>query len=216
MQHMSDRAKNEAEKKKLKQSFVWSLIFVSILWLIKIIETLLDINFSGFGVYPGEARGLIGILTAPLIHKDFRHLFSNSVPLIFLGTGILYLYRKASLRVFAWIYIFSGLGVWIFARPAFHIGASGLVYGYVLFIFFCGLLRKEPPAIALALIVTFLYGSIIWGVLPLDAELSWESHLSGSIIGIVCAIFYRKTDPPQSDVMEDDYEEYGDNDDYRH
>ena len=201
---MSGNKKNEAEKRKLKQSFVWAIIFVSALWIIKLIETGLDIDFSRFGIYPGEAQGLIGILITPFIHKDFTHLFSNSVPLVVLGTGILYLYRNASIRVFAWIYIFSGLGVWVFARPAFHIGASGLVYGFVFFIFFCGVLRKEPPAIALALIVTFLYGSIIWGVLPLQTDLSWESHLSGSITGIVCAIFYRKTDPPLLKVIYND------------
>src|SRR3989339_1510740 len=102
--------------------------------------------------------------------------------------------------------IIPGIFVWIFGRPAYHIGASGLIYGFVSFLFFSGLIRRDNRSIALALIVTFLYGGIIWGVLPIKAETSWESHLFGSIIGIMFAFIFRKADPAPKYDWEDEEE----------
>jgi membrane associated rhomboid family serine protease len=90
----------------------------------------------------------------------------------------------------------GGLGAWLFARPFYHVGASGIVYGLVTFIFFYGIIRKEKQSIGFALIVTFLYGSMVWGVLPIVRGISWESHLSGAIAGLFSAIIYRKAYPP--------------------
>ncbi|MCB1192091.1 MAG: rhomboid family intramembrane serine protease [Leptospiraceae bacterium] len=187
-----------------------SIIFISFLWLIKFTERLFNLNFVFLGVRPGEIKGLLGIFTAPLIHTDFEHLFSNTPPLFVSMSGILYLYKKVSWKVFFSIYFLSGIGVWIFARPSYHIGASTLVYGFVSFIFFSGVFRKDKRSIALALIVTLLYGGMVWGVLPVQPTISWEGHLSGAVTGIFLAFYYRKVDPP-IEIVFDDEEDYLDN-----
>jgi membrane associated rhomboid family serine protease len=161
---------------------------------------------------PRKLHGLIGIITAPLIHSGFSHLTSNSLPLLLLGIGILYSYPKSAVKVLSLIYIVPGIFVWFFARPAYHIGASGLIYGFVSFLFFSGIIRRDTRSIALALIVTFLYGSIIWGIIPQNSGISWEYHLFGSLTGIACSIIFRKSDPyKRYDWEDEDNDEDGKN-----
>lgn len=93
------------------------------------------------------------------------------------------------------IWLFTGFWVWLAARKEAHIGASGLIYGLVCFLFLSGILRKDTRLLAVSLLVTFLYGSLVWGILPVDQSISWESHLFGSIAGFFCAIYYRKLGP---------------------
>jgi membrane associated rhomboid family serine protease len=194
-----------SEKKKLVRSLVYPVAFVVLLWIIKIWEMSLEFNLVSFGIFPRKSSGLIGIITAPLIHADFNHLISNSLPLLFLGIGISYAYPTISKKLFLGVYILHGLLVWIFARQAYHIGASGLVYGFVAFLFFSGIIRRDNRSVALALIVTFLYGGLTWGVLPIKAEISWEAHLFGSLIGVLFAFLFRKSDPaPKYDWEEED------------
>ena len=194
-----------SEKKRFISSLFPPLLFVVVLWAIKIFEVLSNTSFVNYGIFPRTTPGLIGIITAPLIHADFNHLISNSIPLIILGLGISYSYPSSSKKLFAGIYIVHGLLVWIFARQAYHIGASGLVYGFVSFLFFSGIIRRDNRSIALALIVTFLYGGLTWGVLPIKAEISWEAHLFGSFVGIIFAIIFRKADPaPKYDWEDED------------
>ena len=183
------------DKKKFIASLIFPVGFVFLLWVIKISEIIFNLNFTTFGILPGSVNGLPGILLAPLIHANFKHLFSNSLPILFLGTGIIYFYRKSSYKVILIIYLGTGILDWLFARKAYHIGASGIIYGFVTFLFFSGIIRRDTRAIALALLVTFLYGSLIWGILPLDSGISWESHLFGSIMGIFCAFLYKGSDP---------------------
>ena len=150
------------EKKKLLFSVTVPLAFIIFLWIIQIIQYLFDLNLDKFGLLPRHIAGLIGIITAPLLHAGFAHLFSNTLPLLFLGTGILYFYPESAFKVFLIVYIIPGIFVWLFARTAYHIGASGMVYGFVTFLFFSGIIRRDTRSIALALIVTFLYGGIVW------------------------------------------------------
>jgi membrane associated rhomboid family serine protease len=183
------------DKKKFITSLIFPVGFVLLLWIIKISEIIFNLNFTTFGILPGSVKGLPGILFAPLIHANIKHLFSNSLPILFLGSGIIYFYRNSSYKVILIIYIGTGILDWIFARQAYHIGASGLIYGFVTFLFFSGIIRRDTRAVALALLVTFLYGSLIWGVLPLDNAVSWESHLFGSVLGIFCAFLFKNSDP---------------------
>lgn len=183
------------EKPKFRVSLFLSLAFVGFLWLVKIFETFTNIELSTLGVYPQKLSGLIGIITAPLIHSDFSHLASNSITLLVLMIFLFYAYTNSSFKVFFTIYVFSNILVWIFGREAYHIGASGIIYGLVSFMFFVGLLRRDTKSIGLSLLVTFLYGGLVWGVLPTDPKISFEAHLSGAIVGIAAAVIFRKTDP---------------------
>jgi len=195
------------EKKKLFRSLFYPAAFVLLLWLVKIFEISFGINLVSLGIFPRKISGLIGIITAPLIHVNFNHLISNSLPLLLLGLGISYSYPTSSKKLFIGVYILHGVLVWIIARQAYHIGASGLVYGFVSFLFFSGIIRRDNRSIALALIVTLFYGGLTWGVLPIKAEISWEAHLFGSLIGIMFAFIFRKADPAPKYDWEDEDDE---------
>ena len=181
--------------------------FILLLWIIKLAEVITGISLANFGLYPHKISGLVGIIAAPLLHANFSHLISNSIPVLLLSGGIIYFYPQSAFKVFALNYLVPGIFVWFFGRPAYHIGASGLIYGFVSFLFFSGIIRRDNRSIALALIVTFLYGGIIWGVLPIDAEISWEYHLFGALTGIYCAILFRKLDPAKKYDWEDEDEQ---------
>lgn len=182
------------------------LTFPAVLWVIYLIAVVFSINLSPLGVLPGSFSGMIGILTSPLIHGSFSHLISNTAPLIILGISIFYFYPKSAYRSFVLIYFGTGLLVWLFGREVYHIGASGVVYGYVSFLFFNGLFKKDNKSIALSLLVVFLYGGLVWGILPGLKGISWESHLFGGITGFIAAFIFRKTDPPKKYDWEDEEE----------
>ena len=151
-------------------------------------------------------RGLPGIVFSPLIHADFRHLFNNSIPLFFLSVALFYFYSEVALKVFIWTYFFTGLFVWIAGREAWHIGASGLVYGLASFLFFSGIIRRYFRLIALSLLIVFLYGSMVWGIFPgIYENVSWESHMLGFFSGVVLSVWYMKEGPqrPEYDWLEE-------------
>lgn len=181
-----------AEKSKRFHTWFFPITFVFVLWVVKLLELVFHLEFYDLGVYPRELKGVVGIFLAPLLHGDLSHLFSNSIPLLVLGAGLFYFYKPAAYRVFIAVYLITGLWVWIAARPSYHIGASGVVYGMASFLFFSGLIRRNTYLMAFSLFVVFLYGSLIWGVLPLQASISWESHLMGAVAGLVTAVYYRK------------------------
>src|SRR5690606_26258035 len=126
----------------------------------------------------------------PLLHANFYHLLSNSIPLVVLGTALFFFYNRIAGRVFFYCYFVTGILVWIFARSANHIGASGLVYGIAFFLFFIGFSRKDFVSISVSLITVFFYGGIIYGVFPGQLFVSWESHLLGALVGVYCAFEY--------------------------
>jgi len=185
----------EKEKPKFRISLFISLSFVVVLWLVKIFEEYTLIDLTILGVYPRKLSGLVGIITSPLIHANFSHLISNSIPLLVLMIFLFYAYTNSSFKVFFSVYILSNFLVWIFAREAYHIGASGVVYGLVTFIFFVGVFRRDKKSIGLSLLVIFLYGGLVWGILPTDPTISFEAHLSGAIVGLVAALVWRNADP---------------------
>jgi membrane associated rhomboid family serine protease len=197
------------DARHIKQSFTIVASFTAVLWLIKIVETLLDANLFRYGIYPGQLSGLTGILLAPLIHGSFSHLFANTAPLLILGTALLYGYPKSAKIVIPTIYLGTGLAVWLFARPVYHAGASSLTFGFMFFVFTIGVIRWDRRAIALSMIVFFLYGSMIWGVLPNDDGISYESHFFGGMIGFILAVLLRNYDPysPEKKYNWDDDED---------
>jgi membrane associated rhomboid family serine protease len=184
-----------AEEKSILKSFIPALIFVAILWIVKGVEIYYSKSFVNYGLYPRSIEDLRGIILMPFLHDDLKHLFSNSVPLLILGATLSYFYKEVALKAFFQIWILCGVWLWIGGRPSYHIGASGLVYGLASFIFFSGVLRREKGMMALSLLVVFLYGSMIWGLLPIIQGVSWEGHLFGGLSGALMAWHYRKVGP---------------------
>jgi len=168
--------------------------FVALLWAIGLLNWALDLGPDDFGVRPRQWAGLPGILFAPLVHAGVAHLVANSLPLLVVGTAMLYLYPHAALRVLPAVYFGPGIAVWLFARGGVHVGASGLVYGLVSYIFVAGLIRRDRRAIAASLAVCFMYGTLVWGVLPIQRDVSWETHLAAALIGLVLALAFRRLD----------------------
>ena len=183
------------EQKRFFYSLVFPSVFLIIIWIIKISEVLLNVDLVFLGIYPLKVKGLIGILTAPLVHSDFQHLIANSVPILILGTGLFYFYNKIAFKVFFLSYFIANVWIWFGARQAYHIGASGLVYSFASFLFVSGVIRKNIKLMSISLLVVFLYGSMVWGLLPIQPHISWESHLMGSIAGLVLAIYYKESGP---------------------
>lgn len=184
---------NNTDANRFRYSVAYTLSFIALLWFIKTVEWALSFDFGVWGIHPRTLTGTLGIITAPLIHGDFTHLLSNSFPLILLGIGVLYFYKDIAIPVFLWIYLATGVFVWVLARDAYHIGASGVVYGLVAFLFFSGLFRRDPRSIAIAFAVILLYGGMFYGVIPTDPNISWESHLLGSIVGVCMSFYYKDT-----------------------
>ena len=171
------------------------LLFVVILFLIHSYSTYYGVRLSHYGIYPRELKGLLGILTSPFIHGDWKHLFNNSVPLILLGSALFHFYKRLAPRVWIYSILYTGILVWLGGRPSFHIGASGLVYALASFLFFSGFIRKHRPLMAISMVVVFIYGGMIWGIFPRDEHISWEGHLFGAFNGLFWAFYYKSEGP---------------------
>ena len=213
------------ERKKLIQSIFIPSLFVLLLWLIKGVELIFSIHLGFLGIYPLRPEGLPGIVFSPLIHGDVKHLAANTIPLLVLGASIFHFYREIAYKVLILLYIIPGIWVWFGAREAYHIGASGLIYGLASFLFFSGLIRRDGKLMALSLLIVFLYGSMVWGIFPNfipEKNISWESHLMGMIAGLILAIYYRKLGPQRKkyewevEEEEEETEEEDENDDNSH
>jgi membrane associated rhomboid family serine protease len=198
--------------RRLRRAFVFGAAFVAALWGIKLVELACGLDLSAYGVYPRRPMGLLGILLAPLIHASLAHLLANTAPALVLLTAILYGYPRAARWVLPVVYLGSGLCVWVFGRPGYHLGASGLIFGLMFFIFTIGVLRWDRRAIALSLAVFLLYGGMIWGVLPSDPKVSFEYHFFGASLGILLAIPTRRLDPspPEKRYSWEDADDLGD------
>jgi len=198
---------NQLERQKVFYSAILSAFVVMVLWIIKLLEINLSTDFRFLANLPRHWSHFHGIITEPLVHGDFNHLISNSIPLFLLLSGTLYFYRNIAWKVVGFIWVLTGLGVWLVARENFHIGASGVVYGLAAFHALSGILRKDMRLMAISLLVVFLYGGMVWGVLPIFYKLSWESHLMGAISGLAVAIAYRNQGPKQKQYFIGDEEE---------
>jgi len=168
------------------------LYFVLFLWIVFWFEMKYGYNFNKYGIYPRTFKGLRGIVFSPFIHGDIKHLYHNSIPLFVLLLALIYFYRSIALKILIYGTLISGFLTWIFARSSYHIGASGIIYLLFSFLFFSGVFRKNSRLIAVALAVIFLYGSMIWYILPVKEGISWEGHLFGFLIGLIFAFIYRK------------------------
>jgi membrane associated rhomboid family serine protease len=165
---------------------------VAFLWLVHAYFYLSHTDPGEYGILPRRLSWIRGVVTAPLVHGSWEHLMSNSVPLFVLTSLTLYFYRRVAIRAFWLIYFMTGLAVWLLGRSVIHIGASGVVYGLVAFIFWNGIFRRSARSIILALVVLMLYSSMFLGILPDQEGISWESHLLGSLSGIFAAFWFKE------------------------
>ena len=186
---------NSTEKKHLLSILFIPLLFLLVMWVVKIVEYNFELSFAHFGVFPQSLSGLKGILLSPFIHKDFTHLINNSYPILILGGILFSIYRKIALQLFIWLFFIAGFWLWIIGRPSFHIGASGIIYALASFLLVSGIIQRNRRLSAISMLVIFLYGSMVWGMLPTKEPISWEGHLAGFLAGILVAIFYRKEGP---------------------
>lgn len=192
MQFLEKNILEKQEKLHLIRSLYVTLLFVALYSVIFVIQSYFDINFTKWGIYPRKLEGLIGIITGPLIHADFKHYFNNTIPILILGTALFYFYKEIALKVFLWSYLMVGIWVWSAAREAYHIGASGILYALFAFLLLSGFIRKNTHLIALSFFVAFIYGSMIWGIFPIDLSVSFEGHFFGFFAGLILAIYFRK------------------------
>ncbi len=184
------------------------LYFVLSLWLVYWFEVRNGYNFNSYGIYPRSLSGLKGIILSPFIHGDIKHLYHNSAPLFVLLFSLLYFYRSIAWKVFVYGTLGAGIMTWIIARKSYHIGASGIIYLLFSFIFFSGIIRKNYRLVAVSLMIIFLYGSMVWYVLPVKENVSWEGHLSGFVFGLILAFVYKRVGPQkfQYEWEKDNYE----------
>tara|TARA_B100001287_G_scaffold134330_1_gene113101 strand:+ start:13906 stop:14556 length:651 start_codon:yes stop_codon:yes gene_type:complete len=172
----------------------WIILFVACLWLIHFANVYFDLNLNKLGIVPRNLSGIVGVFFAPLIHSkdNLNHLLNNSAPLLILTWTLFYFYKPIAWKIFIYSWLCTGVFVWISARVAYHIGVSGILYSLLFFIFFSGVFRKDARLLTVALMVVFLYGSMVWGIFPYNWKISFESHFFGAITGTVLAYFYKK------------------------
>ncbi|MEE4639333.1 MAG: rhomboid family intramembrane serine protease [Wenzhouxiangella sp.] len=196
---------------RAKTSFVLAvklaLGFVALIWLVFGIQTVVGPEMTRFGLRPRELDGLWGLVTTPLLHGSLSHIMSNTLPLFVGGVALLFLYPNSSLRVLPMIYLGSAALAWTFARPSVHIGASGLVYGILTYVFVAGILRRDLRSVGVSLMIWFFYGSMLWGVFPLMPRMSWELHASGMILGLLLAWVFRAWDRPPVKTYDWEFED---------
>jgi membrane associated rhomboid family serine protease len=180
-----------------KNSLFIAGLLAFIIVLIFVVEQLLGVKFDFLGVFPRKVHYLQGIITHVFVHADSNHLLNNVLSFFILTLSLFYFYGKIADKVLLFGWVFTGLLLWTIGRDSLHIGASGLIYAQAFFLFWSGVIRKYAPLIAIALIVVFFYGIMVWHVFPWQAfpNESWEGHLSGAIVGSLLAVLYRKQGP---------------------
>lgn len=183
---------NDNHFKFTPQVLLLPLFFVLSLWIVFWIEIRFHVNLGDYGIFPRNFEGLRGVVFSPFLHGDIGHLYNNSIPLLILLAALSYFYRELSYKVLIYGVLFSGLLTWIIGRENYHIGASGLIYVLVSFIFFKGVMTKYYRLVALSLVVILVYGSLVWYVFPdIEKGISWEGHLAGLIVGFVFSVVFK-------------------------
>jgi len=179
----------------LRASIATAVTFVALLWAIKFYELLFGLDLHTLSIYPRSINGLTGILTGPLIHGSWQHLAANTLPTALLGAMLVYGYPKSRFWAIAVIWLLSGLGVWLFARNSYHLGASGITHGMFFYLFVGGILRRDKRSAAILMIAFYMYGGMLISIFPGDPGVSFESHLFGALAGSLCAWLFRNWDP---------------------
>ena len=176
----------------------YPIVLVLLIWIIYWIEIRFRVDFTDWGVKPRDLKGLRGVLFSPFIHSGINHLWHNTLPLLILSSALFFFYWKRAWNILFIGLLLTGVLTWLIGRPAYHIGASGIIYMLFGFLFLKGILAKHKRLIALSFATVFVYGSLIWYVMPVDPNISWEGHLSGLLVGIsMAAIVKNKIAKPE-------------------
>lgn len=170
----------------------YPLLLIVFIWLVEIADRVFMLNLESLGILPRTGSGFLHIVTAPFVHGEWNHLYNNTFSLLATTVIMATFYPRVAFNVFVTLVILTGLGVWLYARDAFHIGASGVIYGLVSFIFWTGIFKKNAKSIVLALLVLSLYAGMFESIFPnVEKDISWESHLAGGIAGILVAFVFK-------------------------
>lgn len=206
----------QEESKHVRTSIFVALILSFIMVVLFIAQQFFGNDFCP-GIQPGNVEGLYGLFTYPFFHSSTSHLLSNLPPLFFLTAGTFYYLPKKLFPALLTIWFASAIVIWSFGRPGCHLGASGLVYGLAFMLATLGFLKKQRTLGAFALIIVFMYGGMIWGVLPQGGNISWEGHAGGAATGVLLAFFWKNVyiygqndEEPFEDDDDDDFTGYGD------
>ena len=201
-----DEASLAADKTLIRRSLMVTLGILIAIWGVFFLDEQLGLELRRFGNRPLKKDGLIGVLTMPFLHGDFHHLWGNTVSFFSLNSLLLYFYRNLGFKVLGWSWIATGSLLWFSGAPGNHIGLSGIIYALSAFLFLSGLIRQSPKLIRVSMVVVFLYGSIVWGVFPIEVGISWQGHLSGAIAGGFLSVAWHKQGPqkPAPPPLDDD------------
>lgn len=201
-----DEATLAADRTLIRRTLTVTLSILMVIWAVFLVDAQFGLELRRFGNRPLRKDGLAGVLTMPLLHGDFQHLWGNTVSFFSLNALLLYFYRNLGFKVLGWSWMATGVLLWLSGAPGNHIGLSGVIYALSAFLFLSGLIRQSPRLIRVSMVVAFLYGSIVWGVFPIEVGVSWQGHLSGAVVGTFLAIAWHKEGPQKPPLPPDDEE----------
>jgi membrane associated rhomboid family serine protease len=187
--------------KQLKTSAFWIFGCVLLMWLVELINMALDYRLNVWGIRPRTLSGLPGIIFAPFLHGGIGHLLTNTIPFIILGWLVILRGPRTFVKVSLLVILLSGLGIWVFGRSAYHIGASALIFGYFGFLIARAWYERSLGSILVALVTIILYGGILWGAFPFHPQIAWEGHLFGLLAGILAARLVPGEAPDEPDSL---------------
>jgi membrane associated rhomboid family serine protease len=172
------------------------LLFVAILYVVEVLDQVSGSRLQrAGGLEPLESRGLDGILFAPMLHGPWEHLLANTVPLLIFGFLLLLAGARRWLAVTAVVWLVGGVGVWLTGGVGtVHIGASVLIFGWLVYLLLRGFFSRHPGQVALGVLLLIIYGGVLWGVLPGQPGVSWQGHLFGAIGGALAAWWFGRAD----------------------
>lgn len=207
MQNIEDQ---NTDKRRFSISLFIAAMLSALIWMVFIFEKGSYTSFAEFGINPRNLSGLQGIFFAPFIHSNLSHIINNTAALLMMTTALFFFYPRLAFRVLFSGWIITHLLVWLFARPSYHIGASGLLYSMAFFLVVSGIISKNTRLSVLSLLIIFFYGSMVWGVFPQPGEVSWESHLAGALSGMALSVWFKSEyviRKPEDDEPDEDSED---------
>ena len=186
---------NVLDANRLFYALWTTALFLLLIWGVYAINEAYALNWRRWGNHPREWEHWTGVFTYPFLHGDLEHLWNNTATFFTLNGLLFYFYRSIAARTWFLLYLLSGVGLWVFAKGGNHIGASGINYALAAFLFASGVVRKSQLLLRVTLLVAFLYGGMVWWMLPIDEHISWEGHIAGAVSGLLMAVVFRKKGP---------------------